>query len=125
MIVGIGVDIISVKRIRSAVERHGDRFTRKLFTPAELAYCRARTRQYEHMAGRFAAKEAVAKAIGTGVAHGVSVREVEVVNNPDGKPDIVLHGRTERIVADRRIRNIHVSLSHTEEFAVAYAIAED
>jgi len=124
MIAGVGIDIASVARIRGAIERHGDRFLRKVFRPREIEYCRCRAREFEHLAGRFAAKEAVLKALGTGVADGASLRDVEVVNNDAGKPDVVLHGAAGDLVRARGIARIHLSLSHTDDAAVAQVVME-
>lgn len=124
MIAGIGIDLVEVQRIRAVVLRHGDRFLRKVFTPDEIAYSGARARRFEHLAARFAAKEAVLKAFGTGASGGVSLRDVEVVNNADGRPRIVLHGLAIQLAQERRMESIHLSLSHTETVAAAQVIIE-
>ena len=124
MIAGIGTDIVKVQRMRGAVARHGDRFLAKVFTPAEIAYCRERVRESEHLAARFAAKEAVAKALGTGVSDGVTLREIEVVNDAYGKPQIALHAGAQRLAAKRNIARLHLSISHTGELAMAQVVAE-
>ena len=124
MIVGTGVDLIAVKRIQEAVERHGMRFLSKIFTQNELEYSRGKAREFEHLAARFAAKEAVLKAFGTGAAAGVSLRDVEVVNSPNGKPDVVLHGKAYGFAQVRGVTRIHLSLSHADEYAVAQVVME-
>lgn len=124
MIVGIGTDIVSVERIRAAIERHGERFLQKIFTPAEVEYCGARRRKFEHLAGRFAAKEAVLKALGTGASGGATLKDVEVTSDAAGRPAATLHGDTLRLAREQGITGLHVSISHVEEFATAVAVAE-
>ena len=124
MIHGIGLDVTEVARIRASAERHGDRFFRKVFTPAEVTYCQARARKYEHLAARFAAKEAALKALGTGVAEGTALNQVEVTNDDNGKPGIILHGVTHQMAQERGISRIHVSISHIETLAIAQVIME-
>ena len=124
MIVGIGTDIVGVARIGDMVERHGKRFLGRVFTPEELEYAIGRKRRDEHLAARFAAKEAMLKAIGTGVRPGTLLREVEVIRGERGDPAIRLHGTTARVAAAKGVARIHVSLSHTEEYAVAFVVCE-
>ena len=124
MIVGIGTDITEVARIGDLVDRHGERFLKRVFTEDELAYCMERTRRNEHLAARFAAKEAVLKAIKTGVGPGTSMREVEVIRGPKGEPEVRLHGRTARVARAKGVRRIHVTLSHTPEYGVAFVVCE-
>jgi holo-[acyl-carrier protein] synthase len=121
MIVGIGVDIIEVARIQSALSnpRSGARFRERVFTPAEIAYCERRRNAQESYAARFAAKEAVMKALGR--AQGW--REIEVVRQ-NGPTTIVLHGRASGRAADFGIARFHLALSHTAHLAIAYVIAE-
>ena len=124
MILGTGVDIVSVPRLQRAMERHGDRFLQKIFTEGEIAYASGKARENEHLAGRFAAKEAVLKALGTGAGKDTHFREIEVVRDALGKPAIALHGDTATAFAALGGQRIHISISHTEEFAVAQAIIE-
>lgn len=124
MIVGVGVDIIEVERIEGAIARHGERFLTKIFTPAEIAYCRARGRSAEHFAGRFAAKEAVLKALGVGIRWGAALKEIEVLRGAAGNPSVVLRGRVAQRARELGASRIHVSLSHSERHAVAQAVAE-
>jgi len=124
MIVGTGVDMVAVKRIQGAVDRHGDRFLKKIFTPAELEYSRNRARMFEHLAARFAAKEGVLKALGTGAARGATLRDVEVVNDELGKPTIRLHGHTRCLADEQQVRRIHLSISHTDDLAIAQVVME-
>jgi len=118
------MDVVKVERLRESVERHGERFLEKVFTAAEASYCRERAREFEHLAARFAAKEAVLKALGTGMSGGVSLRDIEVVNSARGRPEIRLHGAAQRIVEERGITRIHLSLSHVEELAAAQVVME-
>ena len=124
MIVGIGTDIAEVSRIGGLVDRHGDRFLRRVFTQDELEYALGRHRRDEHLAARFAAKEAVLKAIRTGVGPGTSLHEVEVFHGPKGEPEVRLHGATERVARAKGVERIHLSLSHTEQFGVAFVVCE-
>ena len=117
-----GVDIVSVERIaRIATER--PRFAERVFTPGELEYCRGRPRVHEHMAGRFAAKEAVLKALGTGIAERVSWTEIEIGRDGAGRPLVELAGVAAELAEREGIVQIDVSLSHTDELAIAYAVA--
>jgi len=124
-IVGIGIDMVEVARVAAAVERHGDRFLARVFTPAEAEYCRSRGVPAQHLAGRFAVKEAVLKALRTGWGDGILWREVEVSRGPAGEPSVELSGAAARRAAKMGIVTIHVSLSHTREHAIAHAIAEN
>jgi holo-[acyl-carrier protein] synthase len=123
MIVGTGIDLIEVDRIRRAVERHGDRILARLFTPGELAYCQAGGKaRFHRMAARFAAKEAALKAIGLGLS-GVKWIEVEVVRLPSGQPTLHLSDRLLQIAAARSIRSFQLSLSHAQAYAIAQVVA--
>src|SRR5947208_8686371 len=122
-ILGHGIDIVETERIRQLVERHGERFIERVFTPAEHAYCHANTkRYYEHLAGRFAAKEVVLKVLGTGWRGGIAWTDVEVVKETSGQPRILLTGECLRIATERGIAHWHVSISHIETHATASAI---
>lgn len=114
-----GVDIVEVGRIARAMERHGSRFEARFFTEQELAYCNGRA---ERLAGRFAVKEAVAKALGTGIGD-VSWTEIEVMCDGRGRPELVLHGRARTLADERGLNTWSISLSHTEQYAVGFAVA--
>jgi holo-[acyl-carrier protein] synthase len=116
-----GVDVVGVERLRRLVEGHEDR-QRTLFTARELEYCRGKRRQYEHMAARFAAKEAVLKAFGTGISQRMRWTDVEVVNDSLGRPTIRLEGAVASFAERHGLRDLDVSLSHMENLAVAHAI---
>ena len=115
-----GVDIVEIARVKSVAERHGDRFLKRIYTDGETAYCRGRAPQ---LASRFAAKEAVMKALGTG-ARGVSWREIEVVRARGGPPNIRLHARALARAQFLGIEHLAVSLSHSQDFAVASVVGE-
>ena len=122
-ILGHGIDIVETARIRRSVEEHGQRFLDRVYTPAEQAYCaRNAKRYYEHLAGRFAAKEAVLKVLGTGWRGGIAWTDIEILPEPSGQPKIVLSGECLRIATELGIRTWHVSISHIETHATASAI---
>jgi holo-[acyl-carrier protein] synthase len=124
MIVGTGVDITEVARIKAAVERFGDRFLKRVFTPEEVRYCMSKANAGERLAARFAAKEAAMKAIGTGLRHGVTWQDVEVVRQPGGRPGLRLTGKAADFAATLGCTRTHLSLSHTAEQAIAHVILE-
>ena len=122
-ILGHGIDIVETARIRRSVEEHGQRFLDRVFTPAEQRYCAANGKRYfEHLAGRFAAKEAVLKVLGTGWRGGIAWTDVEVIKETSGQPKIVLTGECARIANELGISRWHVSISHIETHATASAI---
>lgn len=124
MIVGLGVDITEVDRIEAAIERRGRPFLERIFTPAEIAYCETHRHRAERFAGRFAAKEAAMKALGTGWARGVRWVDIEVVRAPGGKPTLKLSGES-RSIADRiGVKNIALTITHTGNTALAVVIFE-
>ena len=125
MIVGTGVDLAEVPRIRASIERFGARFIERIYTPAEIAYVARKANRYERYAARFAAKEAGMKAIGTGWRHGVAWRDFEVANLPSGKPTLRLHGVAARVADRLGVRNVSLSLTHTAELGMAHVILED
>ncbi|HEV8676826.1 MAG TPA: holo-ACP synthase [Methylomirabilota bacterium] len=124
MIVGVGVDLVRIARIRAAIERWQDRFLERVFTPDEVAYARGRRDPAEHLAARFAAKEAALKALGTGLGMGVRWRELEVQRARGERPRLALSGRTAALGAARGVRTLHLSLSHDGEYALAHVLAE-
>jgi holo-[acyl-carrier protein] synthase len=124
MIVGTGIDIAEVPRIREAIERYGQRFLNRIFTEGEIQYCESKANRVERYAARFAAKEAGMKAIGTGWNHGVRWRDIEVARKPGGRPSLVLHGKAAEFAAKLGTTNIALSLTHTAEQAMAQVILE-
>ena len=126
MIVGSGVDLAEVPRIRDAIERFGDRFVKRVYTPAEIAYVeRRRAGRFERYAARFAAKEAGMKAIGTGWRHGVRWQDFEVANLPSGKPTLRFHGKAAEFAERLGVKNIALSLTHTAETGLAVLTLEN
>jgi len=124
MILGIGVDIVEVERIQSAVDRYGQRFVGRVFTAAEAAYCRRCAHPDQRFATRFAAKEAALKALGVGWAQGLQFVEVEVSNNELGAPSVAFSGRALALARRLGVERIHVSLTHHRHFAVAQVVLE-
>jgi holo-[acyl-carrier protein] synthase len=125
VVVGIGIDVVEIARIRRLRERWQDRFLQRVFTEAELAYALRRHDPAQHLAARFAAKEATLKALGTGLSMGVRWREMEVRRPRGQAPCLMLSGRTAELADARGIRRLHVSLSHDAGLAVAQVLAED
>ena len=125
MIVGLGVDIAEVDRIREAINRHGQRFLDRVFTPAEISYCNRHRNSAERFAGRFAAKEAAMKALGTGWSNGVRWVDLEVTRLPSGKPTLALHGAARRIGETIGVRHASLSITHSGNTAFAQVIFEN
>jgi len=124
MIVGTGVDLAEVPRIRASIERFGARFIDRIYTSGEIAYVERKANRFERYAARFAAKEAGMKAIGTGWKRGVTWRDFEVANLPSGKPTLRLHGVAAEIASKLGVRNISLSITHTSELGMAHVILE-
>jgi len=124
VIVGLGLDIAEIDRIEAAIARHGAPFVERLYTPREVSYCEKHKNKFERYAGRFAAKEAAMKALGTGWRQGVRWRDIEVVREPSGKPTLLLEG-VAREFADRMgVKNISLTITHSGNFALAQVIFE-
>jgi len=124
MIIGIGNDLIDIRRVAKVIERHGERFLERIFTEAEMRYCDSKANRVERYAARFAAKEAAMKALGTGWNYGLRWRECEVVGQPGGRPTMLFHGKAGDLAANMGVKNVSLSLSHTEEQAIAQVILE-
>jgi holo-[acyl-carrier protein] synthase len=124
MIVGTGIDIAEVPRIREAVERFGERFLNRIYTEGERRYCDSKANRAERYAARFAAKEASMKALGTGWNHGVRWRDIEVARKPGSRPTIVFHGRAAEFAAKLGAVRVALSLTHTADQALASVILE-
>ena len=124
MIVGTGIDIAEVERIAASIERFGRRFLERVFTADEIRYCESKANKAERYAGRFAAKEAAMKAIGTGWSRGVSWQDVEVKRVPGGRPTIVFHGRAAEFFQKLGAVRAHLSITHTKQSAMAQVILE-
>ena len=121
-VVSHGVDLVDCLRLREAIDRHGRKFLDRVFTPAELAYCLGRKRETEHLAGRFAAKEAVLKVLGTGWRNGIKWTDVEILNEPSGQPRVRLHDECKRLAAEQGLSEVLISISHIQTHAIASAI---
>jgi holo-[acyl-carrier protein] synthase len=124
MIVGTGIDLAEVDRIRAACERFGPRFIERIFTPAEIAYVERKANRFERYAGRFAAKEAGMKAIGTGWKRGVRWKDFEVANLASGKPALQLHGIAATFAERLGVKNISLSITHTKTTGMAFVVLE-
>ncbi|MCK4663063.1 MAG: holo-ACP synthase [Bacteroidales bacterium] len=124
MIKGIGTDIIEVSRIGKKVEGNTS-FKKKIFTDNEIKYCETYRHKAQNYAVRFAAKEAFLKAIGTGWSNGLAFDQIEIINDKSGKPELFLNGKASEVTKEMGIKNIHVSLSHVKEYAIAVVIIED
>lgn len=125
MIVGSGIDLVEIARIRHSTERFGERFLNRVYTAAEQAYCLRKRNGAESFAARFAAKEAGAKALGTGISQGVNWLEIEVVREPGGRPTLRFHGRAAERAQQMGVRNVALSLTHTSTLAMASVTVED
>jgi holo-[acyl-carrier protein] synthase len=121
-ILGHGMDIVETKRIAESLERFGDRFLNRVFLEGEVTYSKSMKFPQLHLAARFAAKEAISKAFGTGIGRELGWRDLEIVREPSGQPRVVLHGRAEAYAKTRGVKEIHVSLSHTAEYGAASAV---
>jgi holo-[acyl-carrier protein] synthase len=124
MIVGSGIDMVEIRRIQQSMDRHGRRFLDRVYTAAEQAYCLRKRNSAESFAARFAAKEAGAKSLGTGISHGVSWLEIEVVREPSGKPTLRFHGRAAQIATRLGVARAALSITHTAELAMASVVIE-
>jgi len=122
-IIAHGIDLVDFPRIEQMVERHGDRFVNRVFTPAEQAYAQAHRNKIEKYAGRFAAKEAILKLVGTGWRGKIKWTDIEVTNDAAGRPEVALSGEVQRIAAELKIERISISITHTANFAIASAVA--
>jgi holo-[acyl-carrier protein] synthase len=124
MILGTGIDIIEVSRIEASHQKFGERFLHRILKPAEIAYCLAHKRPAPFLAARFAAKEAISKAFGTGIGRQLGWQDMEVGRKESGEPFVILHDAGQRLLAERGGRIVQLSLSHTEHYAAAVAILE-
>lgn len=121
MVKGIGIDVVEIDRMQRIVDRWGDRFLTKVFTEKEIRYADVRQNPIHHICGRFAVKEAVAKALTTGWSRGFRWKDVEVTNNPAGQPLVILSGIARELLKDCRV---HVTISHAESVVVAAAVID-
>lgn len=122
-IIAHGIDLVDFPRIEEMLKRHGERFLNKVFTSAEQSYARTNKNGTEKLAGRFAAKEAVLKLMGTGWRGKIAWTDIEIINSPTGQPEVTLHGEVEKIAGKLGIKHVSVSITHTANFAIASAVA--
>jgi len=125
MIIGSGIDLVEIGRIQQSVDRYGKRFLDRVYTAAEQAYCLRKRKSAESLAARFAAKEAGAKALGTGISFGVSWLEIEVVRLGGGRPTLKFHGRAAQIAGRLGVARAALSITHTAELAMASVLLEN
>ena len=125
MIVGSGIDLVEIERIQHSIDRFGERFLDRVYTASEKSYCMRKRNFAESFAARFAAKEAGAKALGTGIQHGVNWLEIEVVREPSGRPVLAFHGRAAEFANRLGVRNTALSITHTGTLAMASVVLED
>ncbi len=121
---GIGIDMVEVERIQHSLDRFGEKFMKRVFSEGEIAYCQSMKFPARHFAARFAAKEAVSKAFGTGIGKAMSWREIDVHKKTSGEPFVVLHGGAETFAKERGVKSVSISLSHTDHHAIAMITLE-
>jgi len=124
MILGVGIDIIEVTRIAASHEKFGERFVNRILLPDEIAYCRSHKHPAPFLAARFAAKEAISKAFGTGIGASLGWQDMEIRRKESGEPYVVLHGKGEELFKARKAKRLLVSISHTQNYAAAMAMLE-
>ena len=122
MVLGVGTDMVEIVRVRQAIEKN-PHFLERIYTEQEIAYCKRKADPWQSLAARFAAKEAVGKALGTGIGM-LGLKNIEIINETGGQPKVVLHGAAEEQALLRNIRRVHISLSHSKEYAIATAVLE-
>ena len=125
MIIGSGIDLVEIGRVQRSIDRYGQRFLDRVYTAAEQAYCLRKRKSAESFAARFAAKEAGAKALGTGISHGVNWLEIEVAREPGGRPTLQFHGRAAEFAARLGVDRAALSITHTATLAMASVVLED
>jgi holo-[acyl-carrier protein] synthase len=124
MLIGTGIDVIEIERIAQSIQRFGDRFLRRVYTDQEIAYCSSKRMSAESFAARFAAKEAGAKALGTGISRGVTWNEFQIERQPGGRPTLELRGRAQVLAAELGVKAVSLSLTHTGSLAMATVMME-
>lgn len=124
MILGSGIDIVEVARVEAVRQKHGERFLKRILHPGEIAYCLSHKSPGPFLAARFAGKEAISKAFGTGIGGQLGWQDMEIARKESGEPYVILHGKGLELLARRGARSVHISLSHTEKHATAVAILE-
>jgi holo-[acyl-carrier protein] synthase len=124
MILGVGIDIIEIARITASLERFGERFGQRILLPDEMAYCLSHKHPAPFVAARFAAKEAISKAFGTGIGAALGWQDMEIAHRKSGEPIVIFHGKGEQLFKARKAKQILVSISHTEQYAAVVAMLE-
>jgi holo-[acyl-carrier protein] synthase len=125
MLLGLGTDLIETRRVEQSIDRFGDRFLERIFSPLEIAYCKRKKNAAESFAARFAAKEAGAKALGTGISRGVTWKDFEVKRETSGRPSLHLSGRAAELAVAIGVKRIQLSLTHSRDLAMAVVVVED
>jgi len=123
-VIGIGTDIVKVPRIKRLIKKRGDSFAQRILHQNEFVIFKTHNTSANYLAKRFAAKEALSKALGTGIAKGINFEDIEVINNPDGKPNLILHGAALDIANKLGVKKLFISLSDEKKYAIAYVILE-
>ncbi len=121
-LLGIGIDVVEVERIDSSIDEFGDKFLQRIFTKAEQDYCQSQKRSSIHFAARFAAKEAIAKAFGTGIGKEISWLDMEILRQPSGEPKVLMSGEGKKYAEKMKVADIKISLTHAEHYAAANAV---
>jgi holo-[acyl-carrier protein] synthase len=124
MILGVGIDIIEVARIQASLEKFGERFGQRILLPDESKYCLSHRNPAPFVAARFAAKEALSKAFGTGIGAQLGWQDMEIAHKESGEPFVILHGKGKNLFESRRAKNVFVSISHTDNYAAVVAVLE-
>ena len=122
MVLGIGIDIIEIERIKKSIDKFGDNFLNKIYTQTELDYCSPKTNKYQHFAARFAAKEAIAKALSYSGENGFNWKDIEIYNEKNGMPKVKLFNKLEQILGSDK--QIHITMSHSENYVTCFALLE-
>ena len=122
MVLGLGIDIIEISRIKESIDEYGDSFLQKVYTPKEIEYCSGKANKYQHFAARFAAKEAVYKAFSTSHQEGLSWQDIEITNEPSGMPVVKLNGKLKSFLSDNK--DLKISISHSDNFVTCVAIID-
>ncbi len=124
LIIGVGIDIVDISRIKEAEKRWGQRFLERVFTEGEIKYAMLNVSPHPRLAARFAVKEAVSKAMGTGITNGITWKDTEVISRDSGRPEILLHGKLRELAESMGVTGIHVSISHDGDHAIAQVVLE-
>ncbi len=122
MVLGLGIDIIEISRIKESIDEYGNNFLQKVYTPKEIEYCSAKANKYQHFAARFAAKEAVYKAFSTSHQEGLSWQDIEITNEPSGMPIVKLNGKLKSFLS--KDKDLKISISHSDNFVTCVAIID-